>query len=133
MRVVEQKRGGYLMGQSPIIVTDKQTLQKMIEEAVTEAVKPFKQQQEQLSDNDTIPMSDLIKSRKYGSRNTIMKLKDEIISDDDVYQTETEGEIFIKRGRRYYFYIKRFDNWFMKRKRIHEEELKIDPRLKGVK
>lgn len=130
--MVEQKRGGYLMGQSPIIVTDKQTLQKMIEEAVTEAVKPFKQQQEQLSDNDTIPMSDLIKSRKYGSRNTIMKLKDEIISDDDVYQTETEGEIFIKRGRRYYFYIKRFDNWFMKRKRIHEEELKIDPRLKGV-
>ena len=120
------------MEQSPIIVTDKQTLQKMIEEAVTEAVKPFKQQQEQLSDNDTIPMSDLIKSRKYGSRNTIMKLKDEIISDDDVYQTETEGEIFIKRGRRYYFYIKRFDNWFMKRKRIHEEELKIDPRSKGV-
>ncbi|MCD7113467.1 hypothetical protein [Limosilactobacillus agrestis] len=119
------------MEQSPIIVTDKQTLQKMIEEAVTEAVKPFKQQQEQLSDNDTIPMSDLIKSRKYGSRNTITKLKDEIISDDDVYQTETEGEIFIKRGRRYYFYIKRFDNWFMKRKRIHEEELKIDPRLRG--
>lgn len=71
---------------------------------------------------EPIPMAELVKSRRYGCRNTVAKYRDEIIAEND-------GQAIVaKHGSRYYFDPIQFDNWFMNRKKIHAEKLKVDPR-----
>lgn len=99
-------------------------LDRRMEQAAYKAVAKFVKEQEenQTHAEPTIPMPEIVNSRRYGSRNTVAKYRDEIMTEDD------NQSIVVKRGSRYYFDPVKFDDWFMKRKKINEEKLKVDPR-----
>lgn len=107
-----------------VVTLELSKLHEMMIELVKEGVKQYVKEQEenQTHAEPTVPMAEIIKSRRYGCRNTVAKYRDEIIAEND-------GQAIIaKHGSRYYFDPVKFDDWFMKRKKINEEKLKVDPR-----
>lgn len=106
-----------------LVVMKSSDLKKMIADTVSEALKGIEKDQPRETIH-TISMADLIKSKKYGSRNSIQKYRDEIMAEGN------NPVIFVKHGSRYYLDPSRFDDWFMKRQKKHKEQLKIDPRLR---
>ncbi|WCT58854.1 hypothetical protein [Limosilactobacillus vaginalis] len=107
-----------------LVVMKSSELKKMISDSVKEALDNTKPQR-YAEHEEPIPMSVVINSKRYGSRNTMQKYRDQIMAEGN------DPVIFKKQGSRYYMYLDRFRDWFMKQKDIHEEKLKIDPRLRG--
>lgn len=109
-----------------VVTLELPKLHEMMIESAKEGVKQYVKEQEenQTHAEPTIPMPEIVNSRRYGSRNTVAKYRDEIMAEDD------NQSIVVKRGSRYYFDPAKFDDWFMKRKKINEEKLKVDPRLR---
>lgn len=107
-----------------VVTLELPKLHEMMIESAKEGVKQYVKEQEekQTHTKPTVPMAELVKSRRYGSRNTVAKYRDEIMAEDD------NQSIVAKHGSRYYFDPVQFDNWFMNRKKIHAEKLKVDPR-----
>lgn len=106
-----------------VVTLELSRLQEMMNEAVKEGIKQYvKEKQRKQKHGEPVSMSEIIESRRYGSRNTVAKYRDEIIAEDE------SQTIVAKHGNRYYFDPVQFDNWFMNRKKIHAEKLKIDPR-----
>lgn len=110
-----------------VVTLELPKLHEMMVESAKEGVKQYVKEQEekQTHAEPTISMAELVKSRRYGSRNTVAKYRDEIMAEDD------NQSIVVKRGSRYYFDQVKLDDWFMKRRKIHKEKLKVDPRLRG--
>lgn len=107
-----------------VVTLELPKLHEMMIESAKEGVKRYVKEQEenQTHAEPTVSMAELVKSRRYGCRNTVAQYRDEIMAEDD------NQSIVVKRGRRYYFDPVKFDDWFMKRKEINEEKLKVDPR-----
>ena len=107
-----------------VVTLELPKLHEMMIESAKEGVKQYVKEQEekQTHTKPTVPMAELVKSRRYGSRNTVAQYRDEIMAEDD------NQSIVVKRGSRYYFDPAKFDDWFMKRRKIHAEKLKVDPR-----
>lgn len=105
----------------PFVVMKPSELRKMMIDTFKEVLKDTEEPKPKEKE-EPIPMAKLINSKNYGSRNTIKKYRDEIMAEDD------NQSIVVKRGSRYYFDPVKFDDWFMKRKEINEEKLKVDPR-----
>ena len=107
-----------------VVTLELPKLHEMMIESAKEGVKRYIKEQEenQTHAEPTISMAEIVNSRRYGSRNTVAKYRDEIMAEDD------NQSIVVKRGSRYYFNPVEFDDWFMKRKKISEEKLKVDPR-----
>ena len=107
-----------------VVTLELPKLHEMMIESAKEGVKQYVKEQEekQTHTEQTVPMAEIVKSRRYGCRNTVAKYRDEIMAEDDNQST------VVKRGSRYYFDQVKFDDWFMKRKKINEEKLKVDPR-----
>ena len=110
-----------------VVTLELPKLHEMMIESAKEGVKQYVKEQEenQTHAEQTVPMAEIVKSRRYGSRNTVAKYRDEIMAEDD------NQSIVVKRGSRYYFDQVKLDDWFMKRRKIHKEKLKVDPRLRG--
>lgn len=105
----------------PFVVMKPSELRKMMIDTFKEVLKDTEEPKPKEKE-ETIPMAELVKSRRYGCRNTVAQYRNEIMTKDD------NQSIVVKRGRRYYFDPVKFDDWFMKRKKINEEKLKVDPR-----
>lgn len=107
-----------------VVTLELPKLHEMMIESAKEGVKQYIKEQEENQTHAelTIPMPEIVNSRRYGSRNTVAKYRDEIMAEDD------NQSIVVKRGSRYYFDPAKFDDWFMKRRKIHKEKLKVDPR-----
>ena len=107
-----------------VVTLELPKLHEMMIDSAKEGVKRYVKEQEenQTHTESTVPMAEIVNSRRYGSRNTVAKYRDEIMDEDD------NQSIVVKRGSRYYFDPVKFDDWFMKREKINEEKLKVDPR-----
>ena len=103
------------------VVMKPSELRKMMIDTFKEVLKDTEEPKSKEKE-EPIPMSEIVNSRRYGSRNTVAKYRDEIMAEDD------NQSIVVKRGSRYYFDPAKFDDWFMKRRKIHKEKLKVDPR-----
>ena len=117
--MVYELRGDYMS--EPFVVMKPSELRKMMIDTFKEVLKDTEEPKPKEKE-ETIPMPELVKSRRYGCRNTVAQYRDEIMAEDD------NQSIVVKRGSRYYFDPVKFDDWFMKRKKINEEKLKVDPR-----
>lgn len=86
------------------------------------------------ADPEIISQTELIKLGTYGKRGKLWELRKEMMKDESIQQGEDDGEIFFKQGTgrnaHVYFYFEPFKQWFAKYKHQHEEELKVDPRLR---
>ena len=109
----------------PFIVMKPSELRKMMIDTFKEVLKDTEEPKPKEKE-ETIPMPELVKSRRYGCRNTVARYRNEIMAEDD------NQSIVVKRGRRYYFDPVKFDDWFMKRKKINAEKLKVDPRRRQL-
>lgn len=107
----------------PFIVMKPSELRKMMIDTFKEVLKDTEEPKPKEKE-EPIPMAELINSKNYGSRNTIKKYRDEIMAEDN------DPVIFVKHGNRYYLYLSRFEEWFMKQDEKQKEQLKVDPRLR---
>ena len=117
--MVYELRGDYMS--ESFVVMKPSELRKMMIDTFKEVLKDTEEPKPKEKE-EPIPMAELVKSRRYGCRNTVAQYRDEIMAEDD------NQSIVVKRGRRYYFDQVKLDDWFMKRKKINEEKLKVDPR-----
>lgn len=108
----------------PFVVMKPSELRKMMIDTFKEVLKDTDEHKPKEKE-EPIPVSVVINSKRYGCRNTMQKYRDQIMAEGN------DPVIFKKQGCRWYMYLDRFQKWFMKQKDIHEEELKIDPRLRG--
>ena len=107
----------------PFVVMKPSELRKMMIDTFKEVLKDTEEPKPKEKE-EPIPMAELINSKNYGSRNTIKKYRDEIMAEDN------DPVIFVKHGNRYYLYLSRFKEWFMKQDEKRKEQLKVDPRLR---
>lgn len=114
------------MGAIEVVTLTVPRLHKIISEAVKEGIKQYvKEHEHKQTHGEPVPMQKIVDSRCYGSRNTVASYRDEIIAEDD------NQTIVVKRGNRYYFDPVQFEDWFMNRKKINKEKLKVDPRRRS--
>ena len=105
----------------PFIVMKPSELRKMMIDTFKEVLKDTEEPKPKEKE-EPIPMAELINSKNYGSRNSIQKYRDEIMAEGN------DPVIFVKHGNRYYLYLSRFKEWFMKQDEKRKEKLKVDPR-----
>ncbi|MCC4372692.1 hypothetical protein [Limosilactobacillus reuteri] len=107
-----------------VVTLTTSELQNMLEQAVVKGVTKYMKEQRQTTENKLVTMPELIAMRKFGSRNTIAKYRDQIMAENP------NQTIVAKNGPNYMFNLNEFKEWFMRSKEARKEYLKIDPRLR---